>query len=243
MRTAVIGAALGLLLAGGNAAQAQQGGLGIMGGGVVGGAAKPAPAAFTGGGGFGSAPGGAFCGGFCGFGGMAGLCGFGGLGGCCGGFSGAATHQLYSGWAKFPGRSYFHRDLYLVTTGGFGGNGVQHFALIHYPDRPHYFYFFDPATKHYFGRYRPAAKDDECFALVRPKERRRTLAETPEAAFQRWGPMPRVGVITGKTGDGNILSTVQLQRPPDPLPGHDLPPAVRQMLALTRRPRGCPPRT
>jgi hypothetical protein len=237
MRTTIIGtAALGLLLAGGGAARAQQGGAGLMGGGgLIGGAPKPTPAAFGGGFGCGGC---AFCGGMCGggFGGMAGPCGIGGFGGfcgfgygggfggCCGGFSGATTHQLYTGWAKFPGHSYFHRDLFLMTSGGFGGNGVQHFVLIHYPDRPHYFYFFDPATKQYIGRYRPGAKDADCFALVRPGERKRTLAETPEAAFQRWGPMPRAGVITGRTNDGNVLSTLQLQRPPDPLPGHDLPP-------------------
>jgi hypothetical protein len=172
--------------------------------------------------------------------GASGLCGFtgaSGFGGCCGGnFSGfpcggyfggfgAVPQQFYGAWNKFPGKTYYHRDLYVASPFAY-----QSLTVIHYPDRPNYFYFYDPAQKKYVGRYRRGAKDQECFAPLPPNFRKATLGEVVEKSYSKWGPMPTMAQLTAPpaTGAPPSMATLgtppQLVRPSDTLPGHDLPP-------------------
>jgi hypothetical protein len=169
-----------------------------------------------------------------GFGGCFGSfpCSFGGcfgsfpcsFGGCFGGISGT-PQQFYGAWNKFPLRSYYHRDLYVANPFAY-----QSLTVIHYPDRPNYFYFYDPAQKKYVGRYRRGAKDQDCFAMLAPNFRKATLGEVAEKSFSKWGPMPAIAQLTAPAVASSAApmpalgTPPQLVRPPDTLPGHDLPP-------------------
>ncbi len=192
------------------------GGVGTIGGGFGGGL----------GGGLGGIGGG--LGGMCGLGGCCGMMGIGGGIAGIGGMHGfgcwgtGMSLQFYSDWTHFPGRSYYHRSFHFPTAIVLGSNPatVQELRVIHYPDRPHYFYYYDPQQKKYVGRYRPDASDNDCFALLSPKARKRSLAEIPEQAYGRWGPMPTLAALSG----ASTAFSPQLQRPPAGLPGHDLPP-------------------
>lgn len=243
------GIGLGLLLC--SAPRVQAGGFGYfgaMGGafgnhggaqfGFGGGVAAEGFGNPTGGFGFGSGfgnPGGMGLTGASGFCGFAGASGF---GGCCGGnFSGfpcnfgyfggfgAVPQQSYGAWNKFPGKTFYHRDLYVANPFAF-----QSLTVIHYPDRPNYFYFYDPAQKKYVGRYRRGAKDQECFAPLPPNFRKATLGELAEKSYSKWGPMPALAQLTGPAVTNPSVPTPALGapphliRPPDTLPGHDLPP-------------------
>jgi hypothetical protein len=159
-----------------------------------------------------------------GIGGMIGICG---LGGCCGGLMGCAQPtQFYSDWSRFPGRSYFHRSHHLLAPNfSMVAGSTPELLVIYYPDRPHYFYYYDPQQKKYVGRYRPASKDTECFAVLAPAKRKRSLAEITESSFGKWGPMPALASLLSPSG--LIAASTfpsQIQRPPDGLPGHNLPP-------------------
>jgi hypothetical protein len=166
--------------------------------------------------------------------GFSGFCGITGcLGGCMGtfcGFSGQvpSPQQFYGGWNKFPGKIYYHRDLYVTT--GFSPFVYTSLTVIYYPERPSYFYFYDPAQKKYVGRYKRGAKDPECFAMIPPNLRKATLGEVPEKSYARWGPMPAMVQLMAPpqppTGPSAApgAGAPALVRPPDTLPGHDLPP-------------------
>ena len=80
------------------------------------------------------------------------------------------------------------------------------------------------------GRYRRGAKDQDCFALLAPNFRKATLGEITEKSYSKWGPMPAMAQLTAPTVANapppmaTLGTPPQLIRPPDTLPGHDLPP-------------------
>jgi hypothetical protein len=95
------------------------------------------------------------------------------------------------------------------------------FVLIHYPDRPKFFYYFDPVERKYFGRYRVGALPAEAFQMVHPAERKATLKDIMEASFRTLGSMPTIPQITKlkmTTPPDAYLQTLKLMRPPESIP-------------------------
>jgi hypothetical protein len=202
---------LGLLLSGASPARAQ---------GIGGVAGISGSSGMSGIGGISGMGGG--IGGCCGLGGIGGFCGLGGIQGfgCCGGLVGYQQPvQFYTDWSRFPGRSFYHRSYHLGLANALGGTTSAELLVIAYLDRLHYFYYYHPPQKKYVGRYRPDAKDQECFAVLPLAKRKRTLAEIAENAYERWGPMPALAALTTAGPFPRVL-----QRPPAGLPGHNLPP-------------------
>ena len=109
---------------------------------------------FTGcGGGFSSCMPGAFCGQLTGF------------PGCCGGMIQPqfqqTVSQFYTAWTRTPGKSYYHRSLFVYFPGFVDKH--HELLLIHYPDRRGELYFYDPAQRQYLAKYHVERQDGELF--------------------------------------------------------------------------------
>lgn len=216
---------------------------GLMIGGFGGGSATPATPTIGSGGGMGMVGG---VGGLGMGGGMIGTPGFyfnGGLGmgcypypgGCCGGmghFSGfcpypyfpifpANSTQFYSKWQPSPSKSYYYRVLQIQTPAP--TERSFEFVLVHYPDRPKMFYFFDPVEKTYLGRFKLRSSTEKCFELLSASDRNASLNEIKETAYRPIGGMPSLAhFITPKSGvlaaELNGLRNVKILRPPESVP-------------------------
>lgn len=240
MKHWILGWSLAILFLASTGAQAQSVPTGSFGG-------ESAPQPPRGGGGAGMVGvGGGFSGCFggcpCSFGGcfgnpcnIGGCCGFGGCfgglpcqfgGGCFGGFQcqfggcfGSQPTQTYSQWSHSPGRSYFYRTLHIKTPAP--NESTIEFIMVHQPDRPKHYYFFDPVDKKYFGRYMLGAKTEQCFALLSVSDRKINLKDIPDSAYRTIAAMPTMPQIIrprpGTTVDPS-LQNVKLMRPPEVIP-------------------------
>jgi hypothetical protein len=181
--------------------------------------------------------------GYTGFGGMCGHIGFFGMSGCCGGFPchcfnncpttfggcfggcfggfGGLPTQTYSRWAASPTKAFYFRHMHVTNVSG--SDSVFEVVLVHYPERPKHFYYYDPAAKVYVGRYVVGAKSDACFSLLGPSDRKAELKSIREAAFRSAGPMPSLAkLILPKTPAFTsavaAVQNVALTRPPEGIP-------------------------
>src|SRR5262249_46291804 len=151
--------------------------------------------------------------------GMIGYCGFGGcfggpicmgfMYGCFGSFP--SLTQTYSKWTPSPSKAYYYRVLTVQTPAP--NDLTFEFVLVHYPDRPKFLYYYDPVEKKYVGRYRPGARQEDCFHLVSPNYRKSNLADIPESSFRSIGGMPVLHqVIQTKPNvtDAPVVKTLKL---------------------------------
>lgn len=137
------------------------------------------------------------------------------LGGCIGCTTLPQTivpRQYYTGWNKFPERSFFHRHLFIATRSGY-----TELTWIFYPDRPGVFFLFDPGEKVFLGKYRLGVGREHCFALLLPEDRKPRLRDIADRVYRQWGPLPRLIDVGG-------IGHQQVRRPPEDLPGEELPP-------------------
>jgi hypothetical protein len=168
--------------------------------------------------------------GCCGLGGcgaMMGMCGFNGMTGCCGGMMGmgccgvfpTAPTQAYSKWTPSPGMLYSYRTLNIQNTPPHDRS--LEFILVHYPERPKFFFYYDPVEKSYFGRYRLGAGAADSFSLLGFADRKANLKDIPESAYRSTGAMPAVPQVIrarpGTTVDA-ALRNLRLLRPPESMP-------------------------
>lgn len=232
MRRMRIGAGILLaLLAVSAEARATFGGAGFGGGAPApGGAGQSRPAAAGGMTGFAGACGPSGFAGMSGFSGCFGgpnMCGFSGcLGGpyCYGSMSGcfgsfAVATQTYSKWAPSPGKAYYHRTLTIQMPPP--NEAILEFVLVHYPDRPKFFYYYDPVEKKYFGRYRTGATPTDCFHVLGFADRKPSLKDIKDSAFRSTGGMPIMKyVLQPKSGVSvdAALQNLKLLRPPESIP-------------------------
>src|SRR5262249_30566615 len=97
---------------------------------------------------------------------------------------------------------------------------------IYYPAQPKYVYYYNPVSKKYWGRF---DVDAAGYSLLEEKDRAALLADVPESAFPKPGPMP---AIPGSK-DGPAMD-----RPPKELPEYRPPsskPPAQPGAALSRR--------
>jgi len=231
---------------GGAGAGGAFGGGGLMGGGGFGGT----PSMASGGGmmmGMGGMSGGfqhgmIGYGGYCGFGGCCGgmPCNFGGcmgcfpcgmMGGCMGGaFYGLGPTQTYAKWSDSPGKAYYYRTLQITPSALAPNDKTHEFIVVYYPERPKYFYYFEPVAKAYVGRYVLGSKGENCFSLLNPADRKANLKSIPENAFRGPGTMPTLPQLVNMKSPSIIepgpWQTLRLNRPPESVPNEllGLPP-------------------
>jgi hypothetical protein len=167
------------------------------------------------------------CGGIagCSFGGcmgMIGMCGGCGIGGCFGSIA-FQPSQSYSSWNASPGRSYYYRTLTVHTPPP--SESALEFILVYHPERPRYFYYYDPVERKFFGRYSVGIKPEQCFSLLSPNLRKASLKDVADLGYGVAGPMPTIPQIIrprpGTTIDA-MLQNTKLMRPPESLPNEQL---------------------
>jgi hypothetical protein len=147
--------------------------------------------------------------------------GFCGFGGCCGGFGVQFPQptQSYSGWSPSPAKTYYYRTLILHTLPP--NEATLEFVLVHHPERPKAFYYYDPVDKKFFGRYNIGAKPEQCFNLIPWSSRKGSLKDISDASAPFAGPMPDFKHIIrprpGTTLDP-ALQNLKLMRPPESIP-------------------------
>jgi hypothetical protein len=88
---------------------------------------------------------------------------------------------------------------------------------IYYPSQPRYVYYYNPYSRHYWGRFDTEGKEGEQYALLAEKGREEQRKDVPESAFPKPGAMPPIP----EAKDG-----VAIEPPPKELPkggAKDLP--------------------
>ncbi|MBX3438656.1 MAG: hypothetical protein KF861_14275 [Planctomycetaceae bacterium] len=128
--------------------------------------------------------------------------------------------QYYSGYTYVPSHGYGYRTYYYKPTPEYAGYDY-HYVI--YPQHdPHHAYYYNPHTKAYWGRCPSQGHGEPYYSLLRPIHRKPTLAEIPESAFPKPGPLPP---IPGAK-DNAVLDLAPNDTPvvPAPVPGAAAPP-------------------
>ena len=141
---------------------------------------------------------------------LVGVCLLGTLWGVAAAQGGYYTHrQYYSGWRRYPQRDYYYRTYYYKPSTTYAG--YRHHYVIYTPQRPRYFYYYNPYRKVYWGRSPVACEGKPLYSMLAEADRRATLEEIPEKAFPKPAALPPLPESDPKEG-------VQLDLPPDDLP-------------------------
>ena len=111
----------------------------------------------------------------------------------------SSPRQYYSGWHKSPTQSYHYRVYYYKPTPTY--TGYRHHYVIHHPQRPSHYYFYNPVKRAYWGRCPVESSGQPQYSLLAEKDRKANLDEIGESAFPKPGPMPQVPDAEGLTLD------------------------------------------
>lgn len=98
--------------------------------------------------------------------------------------------QYYSGWHKPAAKSYHYRVYYYKPTPSYVG--YRHHYVIYHPQRPNYYYYYNPVKKAYWGRCPVEQNGQPQYSLLAEKDRTGNLEQIAEASFPAPGPMPKV---------------------------------------------------
>ena len=119
-----------------------------------------------------------------------------------------APRQYYGGWQKHPKHNYSYRPYYYKPSPTFAG--YKHHYVVHSPQRPNHFYFYNPYKKQYWGRCPVATNGKALYSKLADKYMKEYLEEIPESAFPEPGQPPTLPDATDDAA---------LELPPDDLPG------------------------
>ncbi len=99
--------------------------------------------------------------------------------------------QYYSAWSYQPTARYYYRTYYFYPTPV--ATSYSHHYVVYYPSRPQYAYYYNPATRQYWGRVEfDEDGKPKGYSVLAPKDRKRTLADIPEGAFPPPDEMPPI---------------------------------------------------
>lgn len=99
----------------------------------------------------------------------------------------AAGRHYYSSWSYHPQRSYHYVQYYYKPEPTY--TTYNYHYCIYYPSAPQYVYYYNPYSKHYWGRYDVKNKG---YSLLAEADRKGSLKEIPESAFPAPGEMPTI---------------------------------------------------
>jgi len=103
----------------------------------------------------------------------------------CSASSAQAYGGYYSGYTYYPSRSYYASYYYYKP---YRTYPTYHYHYcVYYPRYPRYVYYYNPYRKVYWGRY---DLDAQGYSLLEEQDRRERLADIPDSAFPKPGPMP-----------------------------------------------------
>jgi hypothetical protein len=112
--------------------------------------------------------------------------------------------QYYSRFWQRQG-GYYYRTYYYRPTPNADYRAHQ---VIYYPSRPRYYYYYNPYTNKYWGRCDRATL---AYSKLAPEDQRQRLADIPEEAFPKAGPMPAIP----ESEDGTRMQPPPGNLPPD----------------------------
>jgi hypothetical protein len=103
----------------------------------------------------------------------------------CTASSASAYGGYYSGYSYYPSRGYYASYYYYKP---YRTYPTYHYHYcVYYPRYPRYVYYYNPYRKVYWGRY---DLDAQGYSLLEEKDRKEKLADIPDSAFPKPGPMP-----------------------------------------------------
>ena len=99
--------------------------------------------------------------------------------------------HYYSSWTYRPAtRYYYSRYYYRPTT--YTRTYSYHY-VIRYRAQPRYYYYYNPVRRTYWGRYEFDAQGKALgYSLLKPEDRKSSLADIPESAFPKPSAMPQI---------------------------------------------------
>ena len=99
--------------------------------------------------------------------------------------------HYYTSWTYRPATSYYYSRYYYRPT--IYTRTYSYHYVIRYVSRPRYYYYYNPVRRTYWGRYEFDANGKPLgYSLLKPEDRKSTLAEIPESAFPKPTQMPEV---------------------------------------------------
>jgi hypothetical protein len=101
---------------------------------------------------------------------------------------GYGPRQFYSAWRRAPRRGFFYRIHSFRPRATVAV--YSHHYVIYHPNRPRYFYYYNPVQRRYWGRCEIGQAGEGRYSLLAECDRRENLADIPESAFPPPGPMP-----------------------------------------------------
>src|SRR5262245_5824175 len=93
--------------------------------------------------------------------------------------------QYYSSWSYYRTSNYHYCRYYYYPTAR--ATTYSYHYVISYPSQPRYYYYYNPTSGNYWGRYDTQEKG---YSLLAEKDRKAKLSDIPESAFPKPGPMP-----------------------------------------------------
>ena len=99
--------------------------------------------------------------------------------------------HYYTCWTYRPATNYYYsRYYYRPTT---YTTSYSYHYVIRYRSQPRYYYYYNPVRRTYWGRYEFDANGKALgYSLLKPEDRKTSLAEIPESAFPKPAKMPQI---------------------------------------------------
>ena len=120
------------------------------------------------------------------------------------------TRQYYSGWQRNTRTNYYYRQLYYKPSPSYVG--YRHHYVVYFPQRPKYYYFYNPYKKVFWGRCPVDTAGEGAYSMLAEADRKADIKDIPESAFPKPAAMP---ALPESTDDE------KLDLPPDDLPPVD----------------------
>ncbi|MCA9051855.1 MAG: hypothetical protein KDA89_24120 [Planctomycetaceae bacterium] len=131
--------------------------------------------------------------------------------------------QYYSSWSYRPSYNYYYTRYYYKPTPTYSTYSYHY--CVYRPSQPRYVYYYNPHSRHYWGRFDCEGTPGAQYSLLKPEDRKEKLEEIPESSFPKPGPMPAVpDAADGTKSDGQTITPITNLPTEDATPD-DLPAA------------------
>jgi len=114
------------------------------------------------------------------------------------------ARQYYGGWSYNPIQRYHHRTYYYLPT--VTSTTYSYHYVVSYPAQPRYYYYYNPVSRQYWGRY---DLEEKGYSMLDEKDRKEELKDIPEKAFPKPAKMPAIP---------EVKDEVTIEVPPSDLP-------------------------
>jgi hypothetical protein len=99
------------------------------------------------------------------------------------------TRQFFGSWHKHP-KGFSYRPYYYKPHQQFVG--FKHHYVIHFQQRPHHNYFYNPYKQQFWGRCPTETNGEASYSLLAERDRGGDINKIAESAFPKPGKMPPI---------------------------------------------------